>query len=216
MIIIIVNLLVILATDSNLEKIRSNNFLTCQKYSKITKDIDECKQKKWKQHTRHEPYLSTNAKINDEATQLTIQLENCLNEQWKQAAKEAEYKIKMASLGDDPHQHDSYHILANKLSTSINVGDWEEKEITMLKKKLTKLCKGHGFSKIARAFMAMADEPNTGNVTSAVNITNTNSGDTNDAVIPGSNLPTTSTANNDSSDEEELSLSLMYPSMQIK
>jgi len=50
-------------------------------------------------------------------------------------------------------------MLSRKLNNLITEGAWREKELIQTKKELDKLRKRQGFSKIARAFMAIGEDP---------------------------------------------------------
>jgi len=72
----------------------------------------------------------------------------------------------------------SYHFIAKKLSKEIDKGAWKEKELIHIKKQLDRLRKRQGFSKIARAFMAIGEDPALVNITNS--IIQSNSGENQD------------------------------------
>jgi hypothetical protein len=71
-------------------------------------------------------------------------------------------------------------MLSRKLNNLITEGAWREKELIQTKKELDKLRKRQGFSKIARAFMAIGEDPTLANITTS--LLQSNSGDTQDNV----------------------------------
>jgi len=63
---------------------------------------------------------------------------------------------------------DTYQMLSRKLNNLISEGAWREKELFQTKKELEKLRKRQGYSKIARAFMAIGEDPTLANITSSI------------------------------------------------
>jgi hypothetical protein len=98
---------------------------------------------------------------------------------------------------------ESYHFIAKKLSKQINKGAWREKELIHIKKQLDRLRKHQGFSKIARAFMAIGEDPTLANVTTS--IIQSNSGDNQDNVeSPNDSKPSAIPIN--ATDSEEFTI----------
>jgi hypothetical protein len=136
-------------------------------------------------------------------------LEECLNDQRKRQACEEYYKIKLNFLQSQHKIDDTYHAISRKLSNSVTEGAWLDKEITKLQKKISRVRKGQGFSRVACAFMAFdidtSHEPNpsVANISSSIAPTNSDGSDGINNVNNGSNqaittaCPTLQTADDD-------------------
>jgi hypothetical protein len=71
-------------------------------------------------------------------------------------------------------------MLSRNFNNLITEGAWREKELIQTKKELDKLRKHQGFSKVARALMAIGEDPTLANITTS--IIQSNSGDNQDNV----------------------------------
>lgn len=193
----------------DMESIKSRNRINRQEYSKAAETIDKRKREKihQRQFLPHEPCITSTGNSHEMITRLTETLKSLLDEQRKGQNQEGYYRTKLKFLKSQNKFDETYQILSKKLSDFITEGAWRNKEIIHLKKRIAKLRKGQGFSRIARAFMAFADDPSNENTTLIANVSSsiiqTNSGDSNE-VNPDPAIPPLSSGNIDPIIPEEV------------
>jgi hypothetical protein len=170
---------------SQYDKIKARNTRQRQYYSEAAKAINYKKHENTSQmkFLPHEPIIDHYGTIHENIKHLTSLLEEPLNDQRKRQAREEDYKIKLHFLKSQHQVDDTYHAISRKLSNSVTEGAWLDKEITKLQKKISRIRKGQGFSRVACAFMAFdintSREPNSSIANTSSSIAPTNSDDSN-------------------------------------
>jgi hypothetical protein len=126
--------------------------------------------KKKYQAFQDESYL--NAKLfrkhQQKITVLTKTMKGILDEQLEREANIEDLKKHLDVLAVNNNFSKPYHFIAKQLSKEIDKGAWKEKELIHIKKQLDRLRKRQGFSKIARAFMAIGEDPALVNITNSI------------------------------------------------
>ena len=162
----------------------------------------------------HEPVIDYCGPIHDDIKHLTSLLEERLNDQRKCQAREEYYRVKLRFLKSQHLVDDTYHAISRILSSSVTEGAWLDREIAKLQKKISRIRKGQGFSRVACAFMAFdidtTREPNSSVANISSSIAPTNSDDSNgiNNINNGSNQATTTARPTlQTADDDTLSLS---------
>jgi hypothetical protein len=122
------------------------------------------------QASQDESYLNTKtfAKHQGKIAVLTSAMQKFFAEQLDRESEIEQLQKQLDILAANEDFSDTYQMLSRKLNNLISEGAWREKELFQMKEELEKLRKRQGYSKIARAFMAIGEDPTLANITTSI------------------------------------------------
>jgi hypothetical protein len=148
---------------------------TKTRHTYLRRQRKEMLNKRQKQHipssplpTHDTPFLPCSGKLHNKMEELLKTLKDQFQDKHKREKRERDLRTKLDLLAVNDKFDSTYQILSKKLNDCISQGVWKDKEIQRTKKQLDELRKRRGFSKIARAFMAVGEDPNLAEITSSI------------------------------------------------
>jgi hypothetical protein len=173
------------------EGIKSEHMKCRRYYSEMLQDKQQEHKVSWREQNIRKKFqayqdasylnVKTFGKHQGKIATLTKTMKEIFEEQLNRESEIENLQKHLDVLAINEDFSDSYQKLSRKLNNYlITEGAWKEKELIQTKKELDKLRKCQVFSKIARAFMAIGEDPTLANITTSV--IQTNSGDTQDNV----------------------------------
>jgi len=204
-------------------KVKARNLRHRQKYCEVANTMNRKKHenKPKQKNSPHVPFTNHCDPSHEELKQLTTLLAEHLDSKKQRQAREDYYRMKSDFRRSQNMIDETYHIIARKLNDFITEGAWLDKEIIKIQKKIDKIRKEQGNTRVVRAFMTVAftlpNDPASTIANVSTSLIQTTSDDSN--VLPStidntSNVRSIPTATDD--DEELLLSNVPSENMQIK
>jgi hypothetical protein len=147
------------------------------------------------------PFIPRSGLLHNKIEQLLKILNSQLQDQNKRENREQSLRTKLDLLSVNDRFGDTYQTLSKKLNDCITQGVWKDKEIQRTKKQLNELRKRQGFSKIARAFMTVGEDPTLAKITSSLIQTTSSDNSNNNGDVPPIEDPPTKSSDEFSFDD---------------
>ncbi len=159
-------------------RIKNKNFKRRQQFTDVLKEkLPENKISRKTQNNKtkfqasqDDSYLNTKtfAKHQEKIAVLTSAMQKFFAEQLVHESEIEHLQKQLDILAVNEDFSDTYQMLSRKLNNLISEGAWREKGLFQTKKELEKLRKRQGYSKIARALMAIGKDPTLANITYSI------------------------------------------------